>query len=428
MTQPIRIQLHPAQKRFRDSKALYRAFCGGRGAGKSYVGALDLLLRAAASPGRLFMTVAPTYPMLKDGSLRTFTELARRLELLKGMNKSELRATLNNGAEVLFRSADEPDRLRGPNLSGAWMDEASLITREAFDIVIACLREGGRQGWLSATFTPRGKSHWTFEQFGTGRPDSDLIHSRTLDNPFLPTTFADTLRQQYTSAMARQELGGEFTDLEGALFKRHWFPIVDALPNGLRFVRSWDLAATAAKPGTDPDWTAGLKMGRAGNRGDFFIADIRRVRETPQNVERLIEQTAAVDGRATSILMEQEPGSSGVALIASYRRLLAGYIFVAERASGDKTTRALPLAAQAEAGNVKLLAGPWNAAFLDEIEAFPFGPHDDQVDAASSALDRLTKPVSVSPPRAYGGVRAVAPLSDGLGGLPRTWDGGPWRR
>ncbi len=49
-------------------------------------------------------------------------------------------------AEVLFRSAENPENLRGSNLSGVWFDEASLMKPEALDVVLACLREKGADG------------------------------------------------------------------------------------------------------------------------------------------------------------------------------------------------------------------------------------------------------------------------------------------
>src|SRR5262249_55632564 len=126
-----RLQLTAAQGAFRRSSAPYRGFCGGRGSGKSLVGALGLLLpaRRQAGAGRTFLVAAPTFPMLRDSALSVFSQLGQRLGLLRGMSKSEMRATLASGATVLFRSTDEPERLRGPNLSGAWLDEASLMTR-----------------------------------------------------------------------------------------------------------------------------------------------------------------------------------------------------------------------------------------------------------------------------------------------------------
>jgi predicted phage terminase large subunit-like protein len=76
-------------------------------------------------------------------------------------------------------------------------------------------------------------------------------------------------------------------------------------------------------------------------------------------------------------------------------RKLAGYSVKVERPTGDKATRAAPLASQAEAGNVKLLVtgdparDAWVAPFLDEMSMFPAGAHDDQVDAAADAFSEL---------------------------------------
>ena len=143
--------------------------------------------------------VAPTYPMLSDATFRALLGLGQELDLIdpgevKRSAPPSLR--LRTGAEVLFRSGDEPDRLRGPNLSGVWLDEASLMPPEAFTVAIGRLREAGEQGWLTATFTPKGRRHWTYETFATGRPDTALFRARTVDNPFLPSGFDATVRRQ----------------------------------------------------------------------------------------------------------------------------------------------------------------------------------------------------------------------------------------
>jgi hypothetical protein len=87
--------------------------------------------------------------------------------------------------------------------------------------------------------------------------------------------------------------------------------------------------------------------------------------------------------------MEQEPGSAGATVIDHYLRLLSGFTFHGERSTGSKADRAQPLAAQAEGGTVKLLRGDWNKDFLDELELFPFGAHDDIVDSTTLAFRRL---------------------------------------
>ena len=216
-----KIQIYPTQAQFLDSQAMLRGFVGGRGTGKSFVGAYDLMRRA--KPGRTYMIVAPTYPMLRDASLKTFLELGRKLKFLRGFAKADMYATLGNDATILFRSADNPNRLRGSNLSGVWMDEAGEIEREAFDIVIACLRENREKGWLSATFTPRGRSHWTYSVFGNNTDGAQLFHARTDENPFLPADFYESIKSQYTGLRAAQELGGQFVEIDGAEWGAEFF-------------------------------------------------------------------------------------------------------------------------------------------------------------------------------------------------------------
>ncbi len=331
--------------------------------------------------------------MLADATFRGFLALAEELGIVSPgdvKRSAPPSIRLRTGAEVLFRSADEPDRLRGPNLSGVWMDEASLMTKEAFDVAIGRLREGGEQGWLSATFTPKGRLHWTYETFGMGRPDTALFHARTQDNPFLPPRFDSTLRHHYTSALSAQELEGLFIDAGGVMFRRKWFGIVDKSPPLIGCVRAWDLAATPKDEAkaNDPDWTAGVLLAKAQDR-TLYILDVRRLRGTPQQVQELVCRTAVQDGRGVAICMEQEPGSSGKTVTDFYLRLLCGFNFYGVHSTGSKADRAGPLAAQAEGGAVKLVRGPWNKDFLDEAETFPLGTHDDQIDAASLALQRL---------------------------------------
>ena len=379
------ISLHPAQAAFVRSNATYRGYVGGRGAGKSYVGAYDMIKRA--KPSRLYMAAAPTYPLMRDATLRSFLSLAEELRYLKDFKRGDMTATLGNQAQVIFRSAEDPDRtMRGPNLSGVWLDEASVMDALAYEISIASLREGGEQGWLSSTFTPRGKLHFTYQVFGMGKADTALFQSRTQDNPFLPAGFEDIIRRQYTSSFARQELEGQFIDPVGALARREWFGIAPARPAGpsVRFCRAWDFAATAK---TSADYLSGVLL--AVNAGSVTVCDVVRVQVGPGAVESIVEQTAALDGTATAIVLEEEPGSAGKLFTSSLIKRLAGYNVRTARPTGDKVTRAMPFLAQAEAGNVKLYGAAWNQDYLDELLSFPEGDHDDQVDATAHAYGAL---------------------------------------
>lgn len=175
---------------------------------------------------------------------------------------------------------------------------------------------------------------------------------------------------------------------EGGMFKRRWFEVVDAAPAGLRDCRAWDFAGTVAKPGSDPDWTAGVKIGRAAD-GFYYITDCQRFRDTSAVVERSLLTTARQDGKTCRIRIPQDPGQAGKGQASSFTRLLSGFIVKAVPPTGSKETRAAAFAAQCEAGNVRVVKGSWNEAFFDELDVFPFGKHDDQVDAAADAFNEL---------------------------------------
>ncbi len=75
-----------------------------------------------------------------------------------------------------------------------------------------------------------------------------------------------------------------------------------------------------------------------------------------------------------------------------YVSKLAGFNVTSKRVTGDKVVRASPASAQAGAGNIKVVRGPWNEAFFTEVENFPGKGKDDQVDALSDCIDELITP------------------------------------
>jgi predicted phage terminase large subunit-like protein len=198
-----------------------------------------------------------------------------------------------------------------------------------------------------------------------------------------------------------QLLGGNWNARAsaGMIFARSDFEIVDACPNDITgSIRYWDRAATEQSEGSpDPDWTAGVKLTKAFN-GLFYIEDVERFRARPLGVKTTIGNIASQDGRGCAIGIEQDPGQAGISEAEDLVRSLAGYNVAAYPARQDKVTRWKPLSAQVQAGNVKLVRGAWNEAFITELCALTDNPkeygHDDQGDAAAGAFNALTS----SPP------------------------------
>lgn len=173
---------------------------------------------------------------------------------------------------------------------------------------------------------------------------------------------------------------------EGNMFKYAALPIVSACPAEGRRVRYWDLGGSDS---TKADYTVGCLM--VESKGKFYIEDVERGQWTPKERNERIKTTAQADLDAYGVIptwIEKVPGL-GVEVIDNIVRYLAGFKVHTEMAKADKTTRADPLASQCEAGNVKVVEGPWNASFRNELTGFPHGAHDDQVDAASGAFSKL---------------------------------------
>lgn len=176
---------------------------------------------------------------------------------------------------------------------------------------------------------------------------------------------------------------------DGGTIKPDKIAIVDAVPDGTVFCRAWDFAATAPKRGnTDPDWTAGGKLGRMPD-GRWIIADMVRMRGGPEDVEAALLNTAHRDGGEVSISLPQDPGAAGVTVKAGYSKLLAGFSFEFSPETGSKVDRARPFAAQVNVGNVIMLRAPWNDALIAEMRTFPLGAHDDQIDTMARAFAKV---------------------------------------
>lgn len=174
------------------------------------------------------------------------------------------------------------------------------------------------------------------------------------------------------------------TPREGAFFKVSQLEILPAAPANLKTVRAWDLAAS-----TKGDYTVGAKLGKD-DAGLFYILDIVRGQWLPDERNRVMLQTAALDGRSTRIRLAQDPGAAGVDQVQALTRMLAGYTVKAERVSGSKEVRADGLASQINAGNVKIVKGDWNRALIEELRTFPLGKNDDQVDSVADGFNELS--------------------------------------
>ena len=199
------------------------------------------------------------------------------------------------------------------------------------------MRSAGNPGdigheWVKARFVKPGSP---------GRP---FIAATLADNPFID-------REAYEASLALltpverswYQYGNWDARPGGTIARREWFPIVDTAPSEARRVRYWDFAATSKEWRGDADYTVGTRMAAAD--GIWYVENVVRGRFGPGEVERIVRQTAEMDGHNVAICMEQEPGSSGRLFTAAMIRALAGWNIKAVPSSGDKVQRAMPFIA-----------------------------------------------------------------------------------
>jgi predicted phage terminase large subunit-like protein len=199
----------------------------------------------------------------------------------------------------------------------------------------------------------------------------------------------------------------------GGMFKRDWFPIKPAIPTLRKIVAYVDKAGTEGGTGAETaivligeyeDGTATLESMRV----KYIILECIHGRWEAAERESIIKQTAYIWESTYGFIewwVEEEPGSGGKESAQSTIANMVGFSVKAEKVTGDKATRAEPLASQASVGKLSMKQAAWNRYALEEFEVFPVGKHKDIVDAASGGFNKLHQ--------AMGGINSVNEIRTG---------------
>jgi predicted phage terminase large subunit-like protein len=219
-------------------------------------------------------------------------------------------------------------------------------------------------------------------------PENDPL-GRQLDESIFPGRFST---EDY---LAIKEVMGEFgfsalyqgkpIPKDGGLFKADRINI-DIPGKIIKKVRAYDLAASSGKG----DYSVGVLLG-VDEADKYWILDVYRSQDGTDKRDAKILQISELDGRETRIRIPQDPGSAGKSLSHYFVKMLSGFIVNCPTVSGNKETRAEPFAIQVNAGNVSMIKAEWNKDLIKELEVFPYGKNDDQIDALSDAFDELTR-------------------------------------
>ena len=385
------LEITRKQAEFVQSEAYGTIFQGGVGTGKTHIHAHIAIDYGAR--GMNYGLIGRNYPMIKDSILPAIKSVLNQRGFIKDVHyeylKSDKEFNFKSGGQILIKSGDDPDSLRGMNLHAGGIDEARQFKDDyIYDMLIQRLRLGEFPQWYMST-TTRGKN-WVYE-LGK-QEDVKVIVQRTSENPFIPKSYERNLREKYSSDFASQELDAAIVDFSAGVMRRAWFVIDDlssAQIDERRWARSWDLAFTKK---LSNDASAGALVGLFDNIPHLY--DMKHFRNSYQDTKRAIIECAKTDGFEVPILIECNGTQRGYFDDIRGDQELRNHKIVGIFPKGDKTSRAMPWVAKLEQGLFTMNKGSWNEKFIDECTQFTIDDshlHDDMIDAVSQAYNHLFK-------------------------------------
>ena len=390
----VRPPLYPKQEEALFNTARYGVTEASTKSGKTVASIVWLHEQAAlgGAPGRNYWWIAPIR--------RTARIAFKRLKLFLPRdtfeaNETERTISLLNGSTLSFLGAENPDSLYGEDVYAAVIDEASRVKAESWYAVRTTLT--ATEGPVRIIGNVKGRRNWAYKLARKAEAGAPGFHYAKLTvwdavqaGIFSPEE-ADDARDTLPDTVFRELYLAEAVDADEAFFDTSRMSIVQAVPDHVRTARAWDFAVSAHKSGSNPDYTVGAKLGHADRH--TYVIDVIRRRAAPDKIAQLVQQTAAADGRACDQMFEEEFGAAGKMMVAQFKTTLsavegAGRVYPAS-VTGGKEVRAFHFASACNDRRVSVVEADWNHEFFGELDDFPDGDKDDQVDAAAHAFNHL---------------------------------------
>ena len=417
------------QRLFIDATQRYVLFRGGRGSGKSGAGAQKALRKIRQ--GFSGAVINPVFSDFVDSTWQEFKQwipwdLVVPSQRHRVNNEWEpnkpFRMAFINGAFVICKGLKNPESARGPNINWAWYDEGrNDPTGLAWKNLISSVRIGDNpQAWC--TTTPVGISHWLYSFFEEGNVGDDVkkildelglsvddltssFHGSIEDNKDnLDPMFYASILSSYPSGYLRdREVYGDYSEAGGKIGDARWFDgkmLDDPLPEQIKILRYWDLAATEKKQAKDdPDEMVGSLVSK--HKGD----EVGKPKFCIQNQvcgfwgdDRALEVIANVarsDGPLIPVIVEQEPGAAGKITVAAVKQYFKQFPELQAhtvqgldvKKVGDRVLAAnLLWFSVASEGRMYMIKAPWNKETLKQIDGFTQVIHDDRVTSVTNAM------------------------------------------
>lgn len=302
---------------------------------------------------------------------------------------------MHNGSAILFGGAkdnNQVDKILGGRYTKIFMNEASQFTFSLYEDLISRLAEKNvLTKQLILDLNPVPKNHWTYvtfvekKQFTTNKPlknpdEYQHLQMNPVDN--LENIDEGTLKQYENVSELKKKrfLYGEWADAgEVVIFDMDWFKRYNKPPQYNYVVQSID---TGQKDKDYNDPTAILTWG-IGNNG-YYLLDIINKRMDYPTLKQTVYQNA-LDWGADDIIIEDK--ASGISLLQELKASTNLPVTAFNPRNTSKVFRARAAADYMAKGLVHLPdAHPLIEDYTTQLLTFPYGDHDDMIDATTQFL------------------------------------------
>lgn len=226
------MRLSYSQAQFYYAMKQFVAIFGGKGSGKSLIGAEKAYKKISEDPSVPGIICANTYRQLHTVTLKSFTDCLKRRGFVEEKDFVYNRApkwyksqfpenkgilSLRQGGQIICVSLDNFKASDGLNGAWLWNDEGKDTPRKAIEIILERIRLKHRTGTQCFfTTTPAGKKHWLFDMFMTGDPRTFTKFCSTYENKDnLEEGYIDNMLKMYDAKLILERVFGEFIDYSG---------------------------------------------------------------------------------------------------------------------------------------------------------------------------------------------------------------------
>jgi len=380
----------------------------GRGAGKTRAAAETIGQWAWREPNTRWLVSAPTSGDVKATCFEGDSGLISVIppELIDDYNKALHELKLVNGSLIKGIPASEPERFRGPQFHGGWLDELAAweYLQESWDMIQFGIRLGKRTK-LICTTTPKPKDV-VLDLIDREGKDVVITRASTYSNiKNLAQSFQNQILQYEGTKLGRQEIHAEIIDPEeGGIVRREWFrlwPPNKPFPKLEFIIQSYD-CATSDKTVNDPTGciTLGVFKPLDGGMSVMILDCWQEHLQYPDLRPKVISEYETVYGEGKSRklvdLLLVEDKSAGISLIQDLQRAHLPVIAY-NPGKADKIQRLSIVANIIKAGRVwvpessvrKGYVRDWAEGMVSQICSFPETVHDEFVDCISQGLRYL---------------------------------------